>query len=74
MRFTFDNVTYYKCSSCSSGVNCNICRRDLTSEMTKAGMQDVQLDLKKNRTLSLESPDADRDDVIDLLENLGIFC
>ena len=74
MRFSFDHVTYYKCSSCSSGVNCSICRRDLTAGMVDAGMQDVQLDLKKNRTLSLESGEMDRDDVIDLLENLGIFC
>ena len=74
MKLTFDHVTYYKCSSCISGVNCSICRKDLTQEMTKAGMQDVQLDLKKTQTLSLESGEADRDDVIDLLENLGIFC
>lgn len=66
------HITYYKCQSCSSQVNCNTCGRDLTESLLKeAGIRSVYFDMNA-KTVSVDT-DIDEDELEEILEDNGIF-
>ena len=68
----FTNISYYKCQSCASRVNCHICDGDLMGEIQKAGAGEVSVNMLAKQ-ISLDPAGLSEDDVIDILEDLGIF-
>lgn len=66
-------ITYLACQSCTAKIHCEKCAAELTERLQKQrGVSDVQIDIPARR-MSLQADGLDEMDLLDMLEDAGIF-
>lgn len=72
MVYSFQ-YTFLECQSCTAKIHCEECAQKVTDTLEKqADLCILSLDMKK-KELSVETERMEEDDVIDILEDAGIF-
>ena len=66
-------ITFLNCQSCSAKIHCDDCAATLKERLALRGMREIEIDIPKKQ-LSLVAEDMDEFDLLDLLEDLGIFA
>lgn len=67
-------ITYLACQSCTAKIHCEKCAAELTERLQKQrGVSDVQIDIPARR-MSLQADGLDEMDLLDMLEDAGIFA
>lgn len=67
-------ITYLACQSCTAKIHCEKCAAELTERLQKQrGVSDVQIDIPARR-MSLQTDGLDEMDLLDMLEDAGIFA
>lgn len=67
-------ITYLACQSCTAKIHCEKCAAELTERLQKQrGVSDVQIDIPVRR-MSLQADGLDEMDLLDMLEDAGIFA
>ena len=67
-------ITYLACQSCTAKIHCEKCATELTERLQKQrGVSDVQIDIPARR-MSLQADGLDEMDLLDMLEDAGIFA
>ena len=67
-------ITYLACQSCTAKILCEKCAAELTERLQKQrGVSDVQIDIPARR-MSLQADGLDEMDLLDMLEDAGIFA
>ena len=67
-------ITYLACQSCTAKIHCEKCAAELTERLQKqCGVSDVQIDIPARR-MSLQADGLDEMDLLDMLEDAGIFA
>ena len=67
-------ITYLACQSCTAKIHCEKCAAELTERLQKQrGVSDVPIDIPARR-MSLQADGLDEMDVLDMLEDAGIFA
>ena len=67
-------ITYLACQSCTAKIHCEKCAAELTERLQKQrGVSDVQIDSPARR-MSLQADGLDEMDLLDMLEDAGIFA
>ena len=67
-------ITYLACQSCTAKIHCEKCAAELTERLQKQrGVSDVQIDIPARR-MSLQADGLDEMDLLDMLEEAGIFA
>lgn len=67
------NINYLKCQACTAKVHCSNCEKDVLADL--AAEQDIKvtaIDMAQ-KTVSIET-ELDRNDVLDILEDIGCFA
>lgn len=72
MNYSYD-ISFLTCQSCTAKIHCDDCSATLRERLLgRPGIQAAEVDVSKRRLLV--STDMDADDLLDLLENLGVFA
>lgn len=67
-------ITYLACQSCTAKIHCEKCAAELTERLQKQrGVSDVQIDIPARR-MFLQTDGLDEMDLLDMLEDAGIFA
>ena len=67
-------INYLACQSCTAKIHCEKCAAELTERLQKQrGVSDVQIDIPARR-MSLQADGLDEMDLLDMLEDAGIFA
>ena len=67
-------ITYLACQSCTAKIHCEKCAAELTERLQKQrGISDMQIDIPARR-MSLQADGLDEMDLLDMLEDAGIFA
>lgn len=67
-------ITYLACQSCTAKIHCEKCAAELTERLQKQrGVSAVQIDIPARR-MSLQADGLDEMDLLDMLEDAGIFA
>lgn len=67
-------ITYLACQSCTAKIHCEKCADELTERLQKqSGVADVRIDIPARR-MSLQADGLDEMDLLDMLEDAGIFA
>ena len=67
-------ITYLACQSCTAKIHCEKCAAELTERLqNQRGVSDVQIDIPARR-MSLQADGLDEMDLLDMLEDAGIFA
>ena len=71
---TFDfTVNYLKCQSCTAKIHCSQCEKDVLADLSsESDIRVSAIDMNK-KSISIET-ELDRDDVLDILEDIGCFA
>ena len=73
MKYEF-NITYLSCQSCTAKIHCDDCADKLRERLEhERGISAVEMDIPK-RSLYLCADGWDEDDLLDILEEAGIFA
>ena len=73
MNYTY-SFSYLKCQSCTAKIHCDDCAAEIRERlMREAEIQDLQIDIP-NKRISLAADFSDEMDLLDLLEEVGIFA
>lgn len=68
------NVSFMDCQKCGERVHCDTCEEKLITKLNHTGLF-ASLDLNiANKLVSGKTADADEDDILDALEEVGLFC
>lgn len=68
------SITYLKCQSCTAKIHCDQCADELCQRLLKEPyIRDVSIDIPK-RSMHMDAPGADEMDLLDLLEEIGLFA
>lgn len=67
-------ITYLACQSCTAKIHCEKCAAELTERLQRQrGISAVQIDIPARR-MSLQADGLDEMDLLDMLEDAGIFA
>ena len=67
-------ITYLACQSCTAKIHCEKCAAELIERLQKQrGVSAVQIDIPARR-MSLQADGLDEMDLLDMLEDAGIFA
>lgn len=67
-------ITYLACQSCTAKIHCEKCAAELAERLQKQrGISDMQIDIPARR-MSLQADGLDEMDLLDMLEDAGIFA
>lgn len=70
-RFT---ISYLTCQSCTAKIHCDDCAAELREKLLRhSDIHAVEIDIPA-RTLQLQAQSMNEDDLLDLLEDIGIFA
>lgn len=73
MNYSF-NITYLTCQSCTAKIHCENCAAELQEKLQQHNDIHVdKIDIPA-RSLRLQTQVLDEDDLLDLLEDAGIFA
>ena len=73
MTYTYD-IEFFKCGTCTSKIHCEKCGAEIADTLQKMdGVVDAGLNIPEN-TAFVEMKDGyDDEDVVDALDNMGVF-
>lgn len=67
-------ISYLTCQSCTAKIHCDDCAAELREKLLRrADINTVEIDIPA-RFLQLQASSLDEDDLLDLLEDIGIFA
>lgn len=72
MVFDF-TINFLKCQACHAKVNCDKCEKEILAYLAPETDIKVSAIDMNAKTISIET-DLDRDDAIDILEDIGCFA
>lgn len=68
------SISYLKCQSCTAKIHCEECADELYQRFLKdGGIRDIRIDIP-NRLIRVNAPEMDELDLLDLLEEAGVFA
>lgn len=68
------NISFLNCQACTAKIHCDACGETLSERLGKeGGLSQIEIDIP-NRHLSLQADGWDEMDLLDALEEIGIFA
>lgn len=71
MIYTYD-FSYLSCQSCTAKIHCSDCAEKLRERLERT-LKSVQIDMP-NGTIHIEAGNLPESDLLDLLEDAGVFA
>lgn len=71
MEYTYD-FTYLKCQSCTAKIHCDDCAEQIHERLARH-VNKAEIDIAAKR-IAIDAGSMDEDDLLDLLEDIGVFA